>query len=97
MQQQDKPTNQRMVYAVDGKRYDVHSLPVEAQQALKLMLEVDKKLQDVNRERAICIAATTQLNTVIHDNLTEQALLQEEEDAQEETVEELSTIGGRAD
>ena len=44
MQQQDKPTNQRMVYAVDGKRYDVHSLPVEAQQALKLMLEVDKKL-----------------------------------------------------
>ena len=92
---QEKPQEKQWTYTVDGESYHVNLLPPEAQQALKLLIETDQKLQDLNRQRAIYSAAAVQLNAVVHNNLNEEALIEEEEE--EEGEEEASKSGGRAD
>lgn len=77
-------------YTTDGEKYDVLKLPDEGQQAIKLMVELDKELRTLNRQRAIYNAAAAQLNAVVQNSLNEEALIEEEE-------EEDSTTGGGVD
>lgn len=84
-------------YTVDGESYRVSSLPPEAQQALKLLIETDRKLQDLNRQRTIYSAAAVQLNTVVQNNLNEEALIEEEEKEEASEEEASYELGGRAD
>lgn len=92
---EEKAQEKQLIYTVDGESYRVNLLPPEAQQALKLMVETDRKLKSLNRKMAIFSAAAAQLNAVVHNNLSEEALIEEEEE--EEGEEEASKIGGRAD
>lgn len=89
---EQKTDQKRWIYIDGGEKYDVLKLPEQAQQALKLMVEVDQELQGFNRQRAIYSAATAQLNEVVRSNLSEEALIEEEE-----ALEEASKLGGRAD
>jgi hypothetical protein len=99
----EKAQEKQWTYTVDGESYRVSSLPPEAQQALKLLIETDRKLQDLNRQRTIYSAAAVQLNTVVQNNLNEEALIEEgaeeEEASEEEASEEEASyeLGGRAD
>ena len=77
-------------YTTDGEKYDVFKLPDEGQQAIKLMVELDKELRTLNRQKAIYSAAAAQLNSVVYNSLNEEALIEEEE-------EEDSTTGGGVD
>lgn len=92
---EEKVQEKQLIYTVDGESYRVNLLPPEAQQALKLLVETDRKLQDLNKQRTIYSAAAVQLNSVVQNNLNEEALIEEEEE--EEGEEEASKLGGRAD
>ena len=90
-----KPQEKQWTYTVDGESYRVNLLPPETQQAIKLLIETDLKLQDLNKQRTIYSAAAVQLNSVVQNNLNEEALIEEEEE--EEGEEEVSKLGGRTD
>ena len=89
---QEKTGEQKMIYSVDGKNYDATLLPDEAKQALGLLIEIDKVQKELNKQRAIYGAAVAQLNTVINNNLTKEALIKKEEEGPQ-----TGEIGGRAD
>ena len=55
------------------------------------MVELDRELRTLNRQRAIYSAAATQLNEVVYNSLNEEALIAEVEDE-----EEASRTGGEA-
>ena len=86
-----EPSTKTWTYTIDGERYDVLKLPDEGQQAIKLMVELDRELRTLNRQRAIYSAAATQLNEVVYNSLNEEALIAEVEDE-----EEASRTGGEA-
>ena len=91
---QEKPKEKQWIYTLDGESYRVNLLPPEAQQALKVLLTLDKEQKELNVRNAICRAATEQLNSILHDNLTEEALIGEigDEDKKEEDKEEEESL-----
>lgn len=91
---QEKPKEKQWIYTLDGESYRVNLLPPEAQQALKVLLTLDKEQKELNVRNAICRAATEQLNSILHNNLTEEALIGEigDEDKKEEDKEEEESL-----
>ena len=83
---QEKPKEKQWIYTLDGESYRVNLLPPEAQQALKVLLTLDKEQKELNVRNAICRAATEQLNSILHNNLTEEALIGEEDKEEEESL-----------
>ena len=79
--EQTQQTEKKWTYIVDGETYDVSKLPGQSQQAFKLMVEANTDLQQLNKQQAIHTAALTQLRTIIESDLTEEALIAEDSDA----------------
>ena len=79
--EQAQQREKKWTYIVDGETYDVSKLPGQSQQAFKLMVEANTDLQQLNKQQAIHTAALTQLRTIIESDLTEEALIAEDSDA----------------
>tara|TARA_R110002073_G_scaffold60187_3_gene151143 strand:- start:180 stop:449 length:270 start_codon:yes stop_codon:yes gene_type:complete len=88
MTQQPQSEGMSWTYTTEEGRYEVDKLSEEGQQAIKLLLETDKDARELNKKVAIHAAALAQIRTIIEKNLTEEALI--EEKIEEEDEEDLS-------
>tara|TARA_R110002074_G_scaffold106893_2_gene231046 strand:+ start:627 stop:896 length:270 start_codon:yes stop_codon:yes gene_type:complete len=88
MTQQPQSEERSWTYTTEEGRYEVDKLSEEGQQAIKLLLETDKDARELNKKVAIHAAALAQIRTIIEKNLTEEALI--EEKIEEEDEEDLS-------
>lgn len=87
-QQQPQAEARTWTYTTEEGRYEVDKLSEEGQQAIKLLVETDKDVRELNKKVAIHAAALAQLRTIIEKNLTEEALI--EDKIEEEDEEDLS-------
>jgi len=85
MTQQQQPQAEAMTwtYTTEEGRYEVDKLSEEGQQAIKLLVETDKDVRELNKKVAIHAAALAQLRTIIEKNLTEEALIEEQPEEDE--------------
>ena len=63
-------------YTNEVGRYDVALLSGSGKEAFNLLLEVNAKIQTFRKRTAVLQAAAVQLNSVIQDGLTEEALIE---------------------
>jgi hypothetical protein len=74
---QDK-SERKWVYNNDGESYDVSLLPEQGQQAIGLLVELDKDRREINKQSAIFAAAAQHLDSLIKSVLTKDALMEKE-------------------
>tara|TARA_R100001244_G_scaffold29868_3_gene28949 strand:+ start:402 stop:641 length:240 start_codon:yes stop_codon:yes gene_type:complete len=74
---QDK-SERKWVYNNDGESYDVSLLPEQGQQAIGLLVELDKDRREINKQSAILGAAAQHLDSLIKSVLTKDALMEKE-------------------
>jgi len=63
-------------YTNEVGRYDVALLSGSGKEAFNLLLEVNDEIQTFRKRTAVLQAAAVQLNSVIQDGLTEEALIE---------------------
>tara|TARA_A100001391_G_scaffold195690_1_gene173304 strand:- start:546 stop:794 length:249 start_codon:yes stop_codon:yes gene_type:complete len=72
-----------MVYRNEEKDYDVSKLNAEGQQAFMMLANLQNgELREAEMRMATLRAAQAQFNTVIKANLSDEALLEEDEQAE---------------
>jgi len=75
----EEVTRPSMVYRNEEKDYDVSKLNTEAQQAFMLLAELQRgPLRQAEIDMNIYRAAQAQYNSVIKDNLDDEAVVEEE-------------------
>ena len=80
----EEETKPSFVYGTEDKTYDVTQLPDEAKQAFQLLVEVNNEVNGLNRRLSVLQAAGLHLNTVMQDNLDDDALVATDEDSETE-------------
>ena len=75
-------------YTNEEGRYDASLLEDPGKHAFNLLLEVNAEIQTLNKRTAVLQAAAIQLNTVIQGALTDDALIEAVEAAEESEEEE---------
>ena len=75
-------------YTNEEGRYDASVLEDPGKHAFYLLLEVNAEIQTLNKRTAVLQAAAIQLNTVIQGALTDDALIEAVEVAEESGEEE---------
>ena len=78
----EEENKSRFVYTNESGAYDVTQLPDEAKQAFQLLVEVNNEVNGLNRRLSVLQAAGLHLNTVMQDNLDDEALVEINEDSE---------------
>ena len=80
----EEETKPSFHYTNESGAYDVTQLPDEAKQAFQLLVEVNNEVNGLNRRLSVLQAAGLHLNTVMQDNLDDDALVATDEDSKTE-------------
>ena len=79
----DEVSKPSMVYRNEEKDYDVSKLNAEGQQAFMMLANLQNgELREAEMRMATLRAAQAQFNTVIKANLSDEALIEEDEQAE---------------